>query len=80
MQRIGTKYKPRLGNILLKSYDGQRLKSIEMTHHGDVEQVVYDIFQKWCTEEGDCSWEKLIQILKDSDLNTLATNIDESLL
>ena len=39
LQRVGPDYKPLLGNILLKSHDGQRIKSLEMTNSNNVDEL-----------------------------------------
>ena len=80
LQRVGSNYKPMLGNILLRSHNGGRVRSCEMTHHGDVDQVVYDIFQKWCTEDDTCTWGQLVLHLRAANLNPLANDIDSVLI
>ena len=80
LQQVGTDYKPMLGNILLKSQNGKRVQTIETTFGHNVDNVVYDIFQKWSSEDGDCTWGKLVQCLRDSNLNPLANDIDSCLL
>ena len=80
MQRVGTNYQPLLGNVLLKSRDGQRVKTIEMSKNNDVERVVYDIFQKWLTEDEECTWGALVAHLKQAKLATLARDIESALI
>ena len=80
LQRVGPDYKPLLGNILLKSEDGTRIRALEMTHYGTVDQIVYAMFQNWCTEDEDCTWGALVLHLKQSNLTSLATLIQSSLL
>ena len=77
---MGPDYKPLLGNILLKSEDGQRIRALEMTHYGTVDRVVYDMFQKWCTEDEDCTWGNLVLHLKQANLRPLATDVESALL
>ena len=80
LRRVGTNYKPMLGNILLKSPDGGRVLTCEMTHHANVDEVVYDIFQKWCTEDDTCTWGQLVLHLRAANLNPLANDIDSVLV
>ena len=80
LQRVGPDYKPLLGNILLKSEDGQRIRALEMTHSNRVDEIVYAMFQKWRMEDEDCTWGALILHLKHSNLISLATLIESSLL
>ena len=68
-----------LGNILLKSSDGVRVLGIEMSNPGNVNNAVYSIFQTWLLEDADATWGKLVNLLKDVNLNTLAEGIDSCL-
>jgi hypothetical protein len=79
-ERVGPDYKPFLGNILLRSDDGQRIRGLEVTHSRDVEQVVYSMFQRWCIEDEDCSWGRLVSILEEANLGPLAWDIDSALI
>ena len=80
LQRVGPHYKPMLGNILLKSPDGTRVQTIEKTHKGSVDDVVYDIFRIWCSHDAECTWEKLVLYLCEAQLNFLAVDIDAALI
>ena len=80
LQRVGPHYKPMLGNVLLKSPDGTRVQTIEKTHRGNVDDVVYDIFRIWCTHDAECTWDKLVLHLRESQLNFLADDIDAALI
>ena len=80
LQQVGTDYKPLLGNILLESPNGKKVQTIEATCGQNVDDVVYAIFQKWSSEDGDCTWGKLVHCLRDSNLNALANDIDSCLL
>ncbi len=68
-----------LGNILLKSSDGVRVLGIEMSNPGNVNNAVYSIFQTWLSEDADATWGKLVNLLMDVNLNTLAEDIDSCL-
>ena len=76
LQRVGPDYKPLLGNILLKSHDGQRIKSLEMTNSNNVDRVVYDMFQTWCSEDENCTWGALVLHLQQANLRSLARDIE----
>ncbi|CAI8011485.1 hypothetical protein GBAR_LOCUS7406 [Geodia barretti] len=80
LQRVGPDYKPLLGNILLRSEDGQRIRALEMTHSHNVDGVVYDMFQKWITEDEDCTWGALVLHLQHASLGTLARDILSALI
>ena len=80
LQRVGPDYKPLLGNILLKSHDGQRIRGIEMTNSNNVDLVVYDMFQKWCTEDEECTWRALVLHLNEANLRSLASDIESALI
>ena len=38
-----------------------------------------EIFGKWLREDADHSWKKLIECLKRCDLNSIASDIEDSL-
>ena len=80
LQRVGPDYKPLLGNILLRSEDGQRIRTLEMTHSHNVDGVVYDIFQKWITEDEDCTWGALVLHLQRARLGALARDIQSAFI
>ena len=78
MQGVVPQYK-RLGNILLKDPNGVRVLAMEKSHAYNVDEVVYDIFQKWLVEDAEATWGKLVQCLKDANLNPLAQEIESCL-
>ena len=80
LQRVGPDYKPLLGNILLKSHDGQRIKSLEITNSNNVDRVVYDMFQTWCSEDENCTWGALVLHLQQANLRSLARDIESALI
>ena len=79
MEEVVPEYR-RLGNILLKSPNGVRVSNIEMNNPRNVEDVVYDIFRAWLSEDADATWSKLVQCLKEINLNPLAKNIERCLV
>ena len=80
LQRVGPDYKPLLGNILLRSEDGQRIRALEMTHANNVDTVVYDMFQKWISEDENPTWGALVLHLQHASLRTLARDIESVLI
>ena len=78
MQGVVPQYK-RLSNILLKDPNGVRVLAMEKSHAYNVDEVVYDIFQKWLVEDAEATWGKLVQCLKDANLNPLAQEIESCL-
>lgn len=79
MQEVVPQYK-QLGNILLKNSNGVRVMGIEMNHPHSVNDVVYEIFQKWLMEDTDATWSELVKCLKKVSLNTLAQEIESCLV
>jgi len=77
MQEVVPQYK-QLGNILLQDPDGVRVMAIEMNHH-HVDDVVYEVLQKWLLENVDATWDKLVQCLEDVNLGPLAVKINSCL-
>ena len=80
LQRVGPDYKPLLGNILLRSEDGQRIRALEMTHANNVDTVVYDMFQKWISEDKNPTWGALVLHLQHASLRTLARDVESALI
>ena len=81
MQEVAPHYQE-LGNILLNSPNGNRVKIIEITvsHQGKPEKFIYDIFQNWINEDTSATWGKLVQCLKDINLHSLAFEIESCLV
>ena len=68
-----------LGTILLNSPDGTEVQIIEQRHGKDPYNTTYDIFQKWLTSDEEASWKKLVQCLRDVELNVVAKDIEDYL-
>ena len=79
MQEVAPKYK-HLGNILLQNPSGARVQVMERSHAHNVDDVVYDIFQKWLVEDANATWSKLVKCLKEASLNSLAQEIGTCLV
>ena len=79
MQAVAPRYRE-LGNILLNSPDGTRVATIELYHQYRPESIIYDIFQKWVTEDTTATWGKLVQCLRDIGLHPLAFHIESCLV
>ena len=67
-----------LGNILLNSQDGTEVQNIELEHKNPYD-IVYEIFRKWLTSDVTPTWKKLVQCLRDVELNILAKDIEDCL-
>ena len=67
----------RLGNVLLKSPQGERVREIQsLNQQGSNRAVLYDILQTWVTEEEGATWEKLVEHLYTVNLSSLAESIE----
>ena len=71
---IGTNYKV-FGILLLNDKWGNKIKTI--TEEAGVGGTTLAILEKWLHGEGKqpATWRTLIQVLKDSEFNTLAKEI-----
>ena len=78
LEKVGSKFKE-IGNILLQSDDGAKVKTIEMSKNGDVDNIVHEIFRKWINESVESTWGHLVQCLRDVNLDPLADKIDRCL-
>ena len=67
-----------MGILLLDDDQGHVVDAIVHSSHQDAEQITLKIFQKWLNGMGQqpVSWETLIQVLKDIQLNELAKQIE----
>lgn len=78
MQEVGPKYRE-VGNILLKSPHGVKVRNIEVTCREKVDDIVYEIFRLWITESTGATWSSLVECLKSVSLNRLAQEIGSCL-
>ena len=71
-EKVGTEYE-KFGTLLLKDDTGSRVASTKETCHHEPERIVTSILRIWLQEEPTpVTWENLIKVLKDADLNRLA--------
>jgi len=76
-QEIGTKY-PTFGTLLLEERTGERVSAIAQKHMNDSEQISLEILQEWIAGRGrhPVTWNTLIEVLHDTELCTLAREIE----
>ena len=65
-----------IGAFLLRDDTGARVSAIANTARGDQVEAVRMIYVKWMEEDEDHSWKKLIQCLRDVQLNCLARDLE----
>ena len=65
------------GVLLLKDETGARLETIIRKHLNDAEQINMEIFKLWFAGEGEqpVTWGTLVEVLRDVELATLASDI-----
>ena len=69
----------RIGTHLLGDRYGCRLDTIVNDNRGKSEDIITEVYKTWINEDLDCSWKKLIEYLKISDLKRLASDIEKYL-
>ena len=78
-EQIGTNYL-RFGILLLNDKSGAEVKAIVTQKREDAEQINIEILRLWIGGKGKpLSWDTLIDVLKAIGLNTLASDIQDSL-
>ena len=74
-ENIGTKYKM-FGTLLLKDDNGVRVSSIENEFRGNADRIITKILEEWLAGGGEpCSWQTLINTLRDYELDVLAYQV-----
>ena len=75
-QEIGSNYY-QFGLHLLDDPNGTRVRNIEHDYR-EIEQINTEILREWVTGRGKkpMSWQTLIQVLRDIELGTLASEIE----
>ena len=77
-ENVGTKYEE-FGTLLLKDDTGSRVASAKETCHHEPERIVTSILRTWLQEEPTpVTWENLIKVLKDAELNSLASFVQQA--
>ena len=79
-EQIGTNYKT-FGIFLLQDDSGTIVSGIERAKMHDADEINEAILQKWIggKGQGPFTWDTLVKCLRDTDLNTLANEIEEVL-
>ena len=77
-EKISTKYHD-FGLLLLDDHNGTRVRNMELKYNQDAERINKEILQEWATGRGKkpVSWETLTEVLRDIELCTLASEIEE---
>jgi len=74
-KQIGTKYK-QFGVLLLEDKTGAEVDAIVTQYRDNAEQINLEIFRLWIGGKGKpLRWDTLICTLKEIELNTLASDI-----
>ena len=77
-EKVGTEYE-KFGTLLLKDDTGSRVASARETCHHKPERIVTSILRIWLQEEPTpVTWENLIKVLRDADLNSLAGFVQQA--
>ena len=77
-QRVGPHYRD-FGNLLLNDKTGAIVECLVHQMHGDVEQIVMGILLRWLKTPEDTTWNYLIRVLRDIQLNALAAEIEANI-
>ena len=80
-QQIGISYR-KFGVLLLKDNRGNIVSAIEKAKSHDAEQINLGILQKWINGEAGqkpITWNTLVKVLHDAELNALASDIKKVL-
>ena len=79
-ERVGAKYYQIFGTLILDDKMGYIVPNIERSSRDIPEHIVINILREWLTREPTpVTWENLMQILRDSGLNRLAKDVNDSL-
>ena len=75
-KEIGDEYKT-FGTLLLSDDNGKKVTSMESKHQSDPSKINMLILEEWLNGNGEqpVTWATLIEVLRDSDLSTLANDI-----
>jgi len=69
-----------LGLELLEQEDEQKLHEIKMNNPKDASECCKEMFQLWLEKCSNASWNQLIQALREVELSSLASKIEEILI
>ena len=77
-QHVGANYKM-FGTFLLNDVIGSRVNSIERQCLGKPENINITILEEWLTGKGkSCTWQILIETLRDCGLTVLADQVERN--
>ena len=70
----------KFGALLDFDGSGTKLELIEKTHPSDPEECCRSMFQHWLKGNGvkPCSWRKLVELLEDSNFESLAKEVESA--
>ena len=79
-EQIGTNYRT-FGIFLLKDDNGTIISGIERAKMHAADEINEAILERWIggKGKGPFTWDTLVQCLRDTELNTLANEIEEVL-
>ena len=79
-EEIGPDYQ-HFGTLLLEDNNGNKIKIIEKSEHGDVVGIVAEILRQWLQGKGrrPVTWQTLTQCIRDTNLNVLSDRMESSL-
>lgn len=77
-QEIGVNYS-QFGIFILDDPNGTRAHNMEYEYRGNAERINTEILREWAAGRGKqpVSWEILTEVLRDIELDTLASEIEE---
>ena len=80
-KKIGGDYST-FGTLLLDDKDGSEISAIEIELSNNAERIAHRIFTLWLKGKGKqpVTWSTLVSVLRDTELNQLATTIAEVIL
>ena len=68
-----------IGIYLLDDRNGAIVGGIEKAAHFQTVDAMEKVFERWLKTRTDCSWTKLVEALRFSELNVLARDIETAL-
>ena len=80
MKEIGTHYNM-FGVLLLSDESGATISALEQQHQSRATSINFEILQQWLEGSGKrpVTWETLVKVLRQIELNILADKIESSL-
>ena len=80
-QEVSTKYYD-FGVLLLKDETGAKMRTVIHKYNHDAEQINQEILEQWIDGKGKqpVTWGALVKVLRDVELTTLASDIENALL